>query len=71
LQWRSPTKRFRTRVSKPVAAADTRRWAMIDRNTVHEVNRGELDRILDKINASGLASLTPAERTFLDHFSTK
>ncbi|MDQ6885955.1 MAG: rhomboid family intramembrane serine protease [Gemmatimonadota bacterium] len=71
LHWRSPGKRFRTRVSKPVAAADSRRWSTIDRDTVHEVNRGELDRILDKINASGITSLTPAERTFLDHFSTK
>lgn len=29
----------------------------------------ELDRVLDKINAKGLTSLTPEERRFLDEFS--
>jgi membrane associated rhomboid family serine protease len=43
-------------------------WNKVDRSKVHEVNREELDRILDKISAQGLASLTPQERTFLMHF---
>ena len=30
--------------------------------------RDEVDRILDKINASGIASLTPQERQFLSNF---
>jgi hypothetical protein len=28
-------------------------------------NHQEIDRVLDKISASGIASLTPAERKFL------
>jgi membrane associated rhomboid family serine protease len=47
------------------------RWSRIKRDNMHEVNRGELDRILDKISASGIASLTAAEREFLDRFSTR
>ena len=47
------------------------RWRKIKRDGLHEVNRDELDRILDKISASGIASLTPGEREFLDRFSAR
>lgn len=47
------------------------RWSKIKRDDLHEVNRAELDRILDKISASGVASLTPSEREFLDRFSAR
>ncbi len=43
-------------------------WKKVDPKTAHEVNRDELNRILDKISAQGLESLTPQERTFLMHF---
>lgn len=43
-------------------------WKRVDVAGVHEVNRDELNRILDKINASGLTSLTPEERLFLSNF---
>jgi hypothetical protein len=36
---------------------------------VHEVNRDEVNRILDKINAHGMSSLTPQERMFLSNFA--
>ena len=36
--------------------------------TVHELNRDEVNRILDKISATGLASLAPQERQFLSNF---
>jgi hypothetical protein len=32
------------------------------------VNKDEVDRILDKISASGITSLTPQERLFLSNF---
>jgi hypothetical protein len=35
---------------------------------VHEVNRDEVNRILDKISAKGLASLSAEERLFLSNF---
>ena len=43
-------------------------WKRVNVAAVHEVNRDELNRILDKINASGLSSLTPEERLFLSNF---
>jgi len=47
------------------------RWRQIRREDLHEVNRDELDRILDKISAKGLDSLTQSEREFLDRFSSR
>lgn len=47
------------------------RWKKIQRDQLHEVNRDELDRILDKISATGTASLTQGEREFLDRFSSR
>lgn len=44
------------------------KWKQIDPRAVHELNRGEVNRILDKIGMSGLASLTPQERQFLSNF---
>jgi membrane associated rhomboid family serine protease len=43
-------------------------YEAIDLASVHEVNREEVDRILDKISAQGLGSLTPQETTFLSSF---
>jgi hypothetical protein len=43
-------------------------WKRVDPQAVHDVNRGEVNRVLDKISASGLASLTPQERQFLSNF---
>ena len=51
--------------------SDLKRWQHIDRNDMHPVNREELDRILDKISASGIGSLTREERDFLERFSTR
>lgn len=47
------------------------RWSRINRETLHEVNRSELDRILDKISATGVSSLSSSEREFLDRFSAR
>jgi membrane associated rhomboid family serine protease len=43
-------------------------YKAIDLASVHEVNREEVNRILDKISAQGLGSLTPRETTFLSGF---
>ena len=70
LEWRAGTFRKKA-VAATVPKAEEKRlsgWNKVDRTKVHEVNREELDRILDKISAQGLASLTPQERTFLMHF---
>ena len=44
-------------------------WKKIDSSRVHEANREEVDRLLDKISAKGIGALTPQERTFLSHFA--
>jgi membrane associated rhomboid family serine protease len=43
-------------------------YRAIDLARVHEVNREEVSRILDKITAQGLGSLTPQETNFLSSF---
>jgi membrane associated rhomboid family serine protease len=43
-------------------------YKAIDLASVHEVNRGEINRILDKISAQGLGSLTARETSFLSSF---
>jgi len=53
----------------PPRGDDMRRWATIPRNELHEINRQEVDRLLDKISMKGIGSLTPAERAALDRFS--
>lgn len=75
LERRSPAARFRRRAQtigprRETLSSAMERWKTIRRERLHEVNREELDRILDKISRSGIASLTPGEREFLDRFST-
>jgi rhomboid family protein len=41
----------------------------VDLQKVHEVNREEVNRILDKISAYGMSALTPQERIFLSNFA--
>lgn len=72
----APLKEWRTRMAPTAPRSEQpsqamARWSRIRRDDLHEVNRDELDRILDKISASGLASLTASEREFLDRFSAR
>lgn len=62
------TARFRARTVAPTKVEQISNWKRVDVTKVHEVNRDELNKILDKINASGLASLTPPEKLFLSNF---
>ena len=41
----------------------------VDMGRVHEVNRAEVNRILDKISAHGMSALTAQERLFLSNFA--
>jgi membrane associated rhomboid family serine protease len=52
----------------PEAARKLESWQAIDRSRIHEVNREEVDRILDKISAQGIGALTPQEKLFLSNF---
>ncbi len=50
---------------------DLHRWAKIRREQMHEVNREEFDRIMEKIGKEGVGSVTAQERLFLDNFSER
>ena len=63
-------RKFRQIATAPPAAKDAvlGNWRNVNRAGVHAVNKDEVDRILDKISASGIGSLTPQERLFLSNF---
>lgn len=46
-----------------------RRWATIRIDGLHELNRGEVEELLAKVEASGVRSLSPEERQFLDRMA--
>jgi hypothetical protein len=77
LDYRSPTRRFKRKAAavqakpKSSGVSDLERWRGIRRDDMHSVNRDELDRILDKISAEGMNSLTPDERAFLERFASR
>ena len=68
LERRQGARRFKATATPKVSDTVLGGWQKVDRNSVHAVNRDEVDRILDKINASGINSLTPQERQFLSNF---
>jgi membrane associated rhomboid family serine protease len=70
LERRSGSKRFKREATAVPAKTDAMlgNWKKVDRSSVHSVNKDEVNRILDKISASGIASLTPQERLFLSNF---
>jgi membrane associated rhomboid family serine protease len=72
LKWaekRSPTKQWEAKLAGPppskIPLGD---WRSVDLARVHEVNRDEVQRILQKIEQQGEGSLSAQERVFLGHF---
>ena len=45
------------------------RWESILQKRIHEVNRSEVGRLLDKVRALGPEKLTPSEKDFLDRMA--
>jgi hypothetical protein len=45
------------------------RWQNIALADIHEVNRGEVERLLAKLEALGVDALRETERVFLDNFA--
>ena len=45
------------------------RWHTIDLDRVHEINRGEVERLLARVDATSADTLRPNERAFLDHMA--
>jgi membrane associated rhomboid family serine protease len=71
LRWIESTtgaRRFRAAVVPKIPEEALTNWKKVDPKTVHEVNRDELNRVLDKVSRDGLASLTAEEKRFLMSF---
>ena len=70
LRYRGRIQKVQAKIVEPIArAADIHKWKSIPRERLHEVNRDEFDRIIQKLEASGVADLTETEKAFLDRFS--
>jgi rhomboid family protein len=63
--------RFRAKATAPTKPVSTKvlNWHKVDASSAHPLNREEVNRILDKISAHGIDSLTPEERIFLSNFA--
>ena len=59
---------FRKSVEARVPEKQLAKWRDVDLTRVHALNRDEVNRILDKISAHGIGSLTAVEKTFLSNF---
>jgi membrane associated rhomboid family serine protease len=69
----SAARRFQRQASVVAPAASDaealRRWNAIPVDQLHELNRGEVLRLLEKVRAQGARSLSLEERATLDRFS--
>jgi membrane associated rhomboid family serine protease len=61
--------RKRATAAPPVRELRFTKRPEVDLLKVHEVNRDEVNRILDKISAHGMSALTAQERQFLSNFA--
>ena len=61
-------RRFRAAVTPKIPDQALTNWKRVDPKNVHEVNRDELNRVLDKVGRTGLGSLTADEKRFLMSF---
>ena len=61
--------RKRATAAAPVRELKFSKRPEVDLGKVHEVNRDEVNRILDKISAFGMSALTAQERLFLSNFA--
>lgn len=67
----SPAKRFRAKVGSVAPSTEKslkQNWKNVQLEGVHQLSRDEVNRILDKINAEGIGSLTAEEKLFLSNF---
>lgn len=48
---------------------DRERWGGINVGTLHPLNRDEVMRLLDVVDADGIRSLSPRDRLFLDNMT--
>lgn len=62
-----PNSHYTSHLARDVQAKH--RWEGIALERVHEINRGEVVRLLARVEASGTEALRPNERAFLDQIA--
>ncbi|MEO7086031.1 MAG: rhomboid family intramembrane serine protease [Gemmatimonadaceae bacterium] len=62
------SKNFRSKAVPKVDRDVLANYKKVDLSSIHAVNREEVNRILDKISAKGIGSLTSEEKIFLSNF---
>lgn len=73
VELRSPARQFRKKASPStgrVTEQDIARWRNIPRDSLHAINREELDRIMAKLDEQGPRSLDAHERQYLERLSS-
>ena len=71
LKWTERTRhefRRKAQAAPPIRTTGSRTPPKVDLTNVHELNKEEVNRILDKISSQGIGSLTPEEKMFLSNF---
>lgn len=71
-QWRpmpTPKERLTDSAGRSDDREALRRWRAIPLEKLHELNRDEVERVLEKALSSGVRSLTPDERAMLERFA--
>lgn len=77
MEARSPAKKFKKQAAGDTKrvfstdGSDLKRWGAIPLDSLHPINRHEVERLLAKAKSSGVSSLTPDERATLDRFATR
>jgi len=75
MQFRSPARNWKIRIASPRPSAvlgdadSLRRWRAIRLDDLHDVNRQEIVRLLEKAQTLGTKSLTEEERATLNRFA--
>jgi len=68
----TPSAQWQAKLAGPAAeSVSIGDWKGVKLDTVHELNRDEVQRILTKIEGQGERSLSSQERVFLGHFTPK
>lgn len=60
----APNSEYRSRYVEDIEARE--RWERLDLDRMHQVNRTEVERILSKIKAASIRSVSEADRAFLE-----
>ena len=72
-QWKpmaTPKSQLQKAAAKTSEGESLRRWKSIRTDDLHELNREEVERLLEKAKDLGVRSLTSEEKAMLDRFAT-